>query len=472
MIPIRAYAGQRVGVLGLGRSGLVAVRALTEGGAVPVGWDDDDAKRDAVAGEGFEVADLSREREVSGLTRLILSPGVPHLYPAPHKAVEWAQMAGVPVDNDVGLFFAALAEADPEDFDDDGPAPKVIAVTGSNGKSTTTALIHHILQEAGRHTQMGGNIGRGVLDLDAPGPGEVVVIELSSYQIELARMLAPDVGVFLNLSPDHLDRHGGRGGYFAAKRRLFEAGAPERSVIGVDEAEGRYLVGQVDKAITVSVISRLRGEGWSVFMNKNHLTEWRGGKQMAAIDLRTALALTGAHNHQNACAAYAACRAVGLGPRQIEGGVLSFPGLAHRMERIGEAAGVVFVNDSKATNADAAEKALLAYDNIRWIAGGQPKAGGIEPLRPLFGKIAKAYLIGEAEAEFAATLGDTPQARCGTLAKAVAEARADAQPGDVILLSPACASFDQFASFEDRGDAFRALMAPGLKPGLKDEARR
>jgi UDP-N-acetylmuramoylalanine--D-glutamate ligase len=463
MIAIHAYGGQRVGVLGLSRSGLATARALLAGDAEPICWDDDEAKREAAVAEGFAVADLSREREAASIMRLIVSPGIPHLYPEPHKAVVMAQAAGVPVDNDVGLFFEALLTAEPESFDDDGPPHKVIAVTGSNGKSTTTALIHHILKVAGRQAQMGGNIGRGVLDLDPPGHGETLVVELSSYQIELARTLAPDAAVFLNLTPDHLDRHGGIGGYFSAKRRLFEAGAPERSIIGVDEVEGRYLAGRIDKAITVSVKTRMRGEGWSVFMNKNHLTEWRGGKQMAAIDLRPALALQGAHNHQNACAAYAACRSVGLGPRQIEGGLLSFPGLAHRMERVGEAGGIVFVNDSKATNADAAEKALLAYDNIRWIAGGQSKEGGIESLRPLFGKIAKAYLIGEAEADFASTLGGTPHLRCGTLSNAVATARADARPGDVILLSPACASFDQFASFEARGDAFRALMVPGLK---------
>ncbi len=463
MIPIRAYTGQRVGVLGLGRSGLSSARALKAGGAEPVCWDDDGAARETAAGEGFDVTDLSREREAASMAHLIVSPGIPHLYPQPHLAVAQALAAGVPVDNDVGLFFQALLTADPEDFDEDETPFKVIAVTGSNGKSTTTALIHHILKAAGRRTQMGGNIGRGVLDLDPPVPGEIVVVELSSYQIELARTLAPDVAVFLNLSSDHLDRHGGIGGYFAAKRRLFEVGAPVRSVIGVDEPEGRQLAGIAEAPIAVSVKTRPRGKGWSVFMHKSHLTEWRAGKQSGAIDLRAAPALRGAHNHQNACAAYAACRAAGLGPRQIEGGLVSFPGLAHRMERVGEAEGIVFVNDSKATNADAAEKALLAYENIRWIAGGRPKEGGIEPLRPLFGKIAKAYLIGEAEADFAATLGATPHARCGALAAAVAAARADARPGDVILLSPACASFDQFASFEARGEAFRALVTPSLK---------
>lgn len=472
MIPILAYAGQTVGVLGLSRSGLSTARALKAGGAEPLCWDDNEAARAAASAEGFSVADLSREREAASVVRLIVSPGIPHLYPEPHKAVAQAQAAGVPVDNDIGLFFQSLLAVDPEGFDDDEPSPRVIAVTGSNGKSTTTALIHHILKAAGRNAQMGGNIGRGVLDLDPPQPGEIIVVELSSYQIELARTLAPDIAVFLNLSPDHLDRHAGIGGYFAAKRRLFEMGAPTRSVIGVDEVEGRYLADITEAPIRISVKTRLRGDGWSVFMNRSHLTEWRNGKQAAAIDLRDVLALQGAHNHQNACAAYAACRAARLGPRQIEGGLQSFPGLAHRMERVGELGGVTFVNDSKATNADAAEKALLAYENIRWIAGGRPKEGGIESLRPLFGKIVKAYLIGEAEAQFALTMGDTPHARSGTLADAVAAALADVQPGDVILLSPACASFDQFASFEARGDAFKALVAPYLGSDMLAEAER
>lgn len=460
MIPIGAYPGDRVGVLGLGRSGLTAARALKSGGAEPVCWDDGEGPRAAAEAEGFAIADLSREREAAGLAALVVSPGIPHLYPRPHPAVEAAWAAGVPVDNDIGLFFRALADGE---ADDDGPAPKVVAVTGSNGKSTTTALIHHILKSAGRRTQIGGNIGRGVLDLDPPRPGEVIVLELSSYQTDLARTLAPDVAVFLNLSPDHQDRHGGIGGYFAAKRRLFEIGAPERAVIGVDEAEGRALASICDRPIAVSVKSRLRGDGWSVFMNKGHLTEWKAGKQAGVIDMRGAAALKGDHNHQNACCAYAACRALGLGPRQIEPGLLGFSGLAHRMELLGEAGGVSFVNDSKATNADAAEKALKAYEHIRWIAGGRPKEGGIEALRPLFGRIARAYLIGEAEAEFAATLGDTSHVRCGTLDKALAAAMRDARPGDVVLLSPACASWDQFADFEARGDAFRALVASHLR---------
>lgn len=455
MIPVTAYPDHRVGVLGLGRSGIAAARALEAGGAIPVCWDDNEAAR---ADCPFEIADLTREREVAALAALIVSPGIPHLYPEPHGAVFQALAAGVPVNNDVGLFFRELPNLEP----DDDPLPQVIAVTGSNGKSTTTALIAHILEAAGKPVQMGGNIGRGVLDLEPPEPGTVYVLELSSYQIELAGMLAPDVAVFLNLSDDHLDRHGGRGGYFAAKKRLFEVGAPEIAVIGVDETEGRFLAGMLDGPVLISVTSRLRGDGLSVFMNKAFLTEWRS-KQIAAVDLRAMPALVGTHNHQNACAAWAAARAVGVAPRRIEAAMRTFPGLAHRMERIGERGGVIWVNDSKATNADAAEKALRSFDRIRWIAGGQAKAGGIESLRPLFGRVAKVYLIGAAAEAFAATLGKTPHMVARELETAVAMAAREAQPGDVVLLSPACASFDQFTSFEARGDAFRALAQASLE---------
>ena len=461
MIPVHKYEGQRVGVLGLGRSGLATAAALKAGGAEPVCWDDNEVSRLAVT--EFEVADISREREAEGLAALVVSPGIPHLYPEPHKAIIRAWENDIPVDNDVGLFFSALMDIEPED---DGPDPKVIAVTGSNGKSTTTALIHHLLRQAGKPTQMGGNIGRGVLDLDPPQAGEVIVLELSSYQTDLARYLAPDVAVFLNLSDDHLDRHAGRGGYFAAKSRLFTAGAPAVSVIGVDEPEGLYLASIVDKPILVSVAQRLRGETQTVFMNKAHLTEWRG-KQIAAVDLRAAPALLGTHNHQNACAAWAACRAVGLSPRQIEAGLASFPGLAHRMELLGTVGGITVVNDSKATNADAAEKALKSYEKIRWIAGGRAKEGGIDPLWPLFDRVSHAYLIGEAAEDFAKTLGDIPHTLSGDLETATAQALAEAKEGETVLLSPACASFDQFPSFEARGEAFRDLTRPFLTKEVK-----
>jgi UDP-N-acetylmuramoylalanine--D-glutamate ligase len=462
MIPVRGFEGRRVGVLGLGRSGLPVARSLAANGAVPVCWDDGEPARAAAAAEGFAVEDLTREKPWAEMRHLIVSPGVSHLYPAPHPAIVQAWSAGAIVDNDVGLFFRALGMTEAD--------VRVVAITGSNGKSTTTALTAHCLQSAGRPVQMGGNIGRGVLDLDPPADGEIVVLELSSYQIDLARSLAPDVAVFLNLSPDHLDRHGGEGGYFAAKRRLFDLGAPRRFVVGVDDRFGQFLAASLreepdsgEPVTPVSVTRRLRVAGASVFMNKAFLTEWRKGAQAAAIDLRLAAALPGAHNHQNACAAYAACRALGLGPKAIEKGLMSFPGLPHRMQKVGERGGVVFYNDSKATNADAAEKALLACERVRWIAGGVPKAGGIEPLRPLFGRVAKAYLIGQAAAEFAATLGDTPHALCGDLATATARAAAEAQPGEAVLLSPACASFDQFQSFEHRGETFAALVTTLLE---------
>jgi UDP-N-acetylmuramoylalanine--D-glutamate ligase len=463
VIPVRGYAGRRVGVLGLGRSGLATAAALGAGGAEPVCWDDAQAARERAQAAGWEVADLTRERAWAGIAALVVSPGIPHLYPAPHPAVALAQEAGAVIDNDVGLFFRSFATEAWQGFDQ---PPRVVCVTGSNGKSTTTALIHHIAREAGLSAQIGGNIGRGVLDLDPGEDGQVIVLELSSYQIELARALQPDIAVFLNLSPDHLDRHGGMGGYFAAKRRLFAEGGPERAIIGVDEPEGRFLAAQFredeangDPVIRISVTRRLVGQGWSVIARKGFLAEWRKGRQLASIDLRGIASLPGAHNHQNACAAFAAARALGLGPKTIEAGLRTYPGLPHRCRLVRERDGVRFFNDSKATNAEAAEKALLAFDRVRWIAGGRAKAGGIEALRPLFGRIARAYLIGEAAPAFAATLGDTPHVIAGTLAAAVAQAAAEAAPGEVVLLSPACASFDQFRDYEERGELFEALVA-------------
>ena len=459
MIPVRGYDGHRVAVLGLGRSGLAAALALRAGGAEVVCWDDRDTS--AAQAEGFAVADLNRDAAWEGVVALIVSPGIPHLYPEPHPVVALAQARGVVIDNDVGLFFRSFATSDWDRFD---TAPQVVCVTGSNGKSTTTALIAHCLESAGRPVQMGGNIGRGVLDLDPAGEGETVVLELSSYQIELARALAPDVGVFVNLSADHLDRHGGMGGYFAAKRRLFAEGGPERSVIGVDTPEGRFLAAQMreetrngDPVIRIANTAQIK-DGWSVFARKGFLAEWRRERQVASVDLREIAALPGAHNHQNACAAWAVLRSLGLAPRQIEQGLRSYPGLVHRSQIVATRSGVTFVNDSKATNADAAAQALRAFDRIRWIAGGVPKEGGITPLKPLFGAIAKAYLIGEAAEAFATTLGDTPHSISGTLEAAVAAAAADAQPGEVVLLAPACASFDQFDSFEARGEAFVRLV--------------
>ncbi|WP_371169145.1 UDP-N-acetylmuramoyl-L-alanine--D-glutamate ligase [Aliiroseovarius sp. 2305UL8-7] len=458
MIPVKGYEGQKVAVLGLGRSGLAAAHALEAGGAEALCWDDGQEARDRAEGQALILHDLSKANAWDGVAALIVSPGIPHLYPEPNKIIARAMEAGVPVDNDIGLFFRSFADSDWDSFD---TQPKIVAITGSNGKSTTSALIHHILEEAGRPAQLAGNIGRGVLDIDPAHDGEVVVLELSSYQTDLARALTPDIAVFTNLSPDHLDRHGGMGGYFAAKRRLFAEGGPDRAVIGVDEAEGVYLAGQLsegaadDRVIRVSVDRKLTGPGWQVFARKGFLSEYRKGRQVASIDLRGIKGLPGTHNHQNACAAYSACRALGLSPKQIEAAFNSFKGLPHRSQLVGEKDGVSFVNDSKATNVDSARAALAAFKNIRWIAGGLGKDGGIEALSvdDLSG-VTKAYLIGHSAREFALQLGDIPNEICETMAAAVAHAAKDAQSGDTVLLAPAAASFDQYPDFEKRGDDF------------------
>jgi UDP-N-acetylmuramoylalanine--D-glutamate ligase len=461
MIPVTSCKDQKIAVLGLGRSGLSTARALVAGGAEPVLWDDSAEARARAQSEGFRCTDLTRHAAFDGISALIVSPGIPHLYPEPNRVIARALEEGVPIDNDIGLFFSNFATQDWDGFD---IIPRVIAVTGSNGKSTTTALIHHILEVAGRPTQMAGNIGRGVLDMDPAVDAEVVVLELSSYQTDLARALTPDIAVFTNLTPDHLDRHAGMGGYFAAKRRLFAEGGPDRAVIGVDEVEGRFLAVQLaegpqdDRVIRVSSGTKLEGFGWSVFARKGFLSEWRKGRQVASFDLRGVQGLPGAHNHQNACAAYAAVRSLGIAPKVIEGAFHSFAGLPHRSQTIAEKGGVRFINDSKATNVDSAAKALQAFPRIRWIAGGMGKEGGLKGLVPHLGSVVKAYLIGHSAADFALELGATPYEICDTMERAVIRAAAEAEAGEVVLLAPAAASFDQYPNFEKRGEDFIAQV--------------
>ncbi|MEM6741035.1 MAG: UDP-N-acetylmuramoyl-L-alanine--D-glutamate ligase [Pseudomonadota bacterium] len=458
MIVARGHEGERVAVLGLGRSGLSAARSLRAGGATPLCWDDGGAARARAEAEGLTLHDPTRQGALDGVSALFLSPGIPHLYPAPHLGVAAALAAGIPVDNDIGLFFRSLATQAWDRFDQ---MPRVVAVTGSNGKSTTSALIAHTLGEAGRDVQLAGNIGRGVMDLDPPGDGAVLVLELSSYQTELARALTPDIAVFTNLSPDHLDRHGGMGGYFAAKRRLFAEGGPDRAIIGVDEAEGQFLAGQLatapsdDRVIRVASGPKLAGPGWNVFARKGHLSEYRKARQIGTLDLRGIKGLPGAHNHQNACCAWAVARSLGLSPRTIGAAFETFAGLPHRSQIVAEAGGVSYVNDSKATNVEAAARALAAFERIRWICGGLEKEGGLDGMRPALGAVRKAYVIGREAEGFALRLGGTVDAEvCGTMAKAVARAHAEAEAGDTVLLAPAAASFDQYDNFEQRGDDF------------------
>ncbi|MDQ1154137.1 UDP-N-acetylmuramoyl-L-alanine--D-glutamate ligase [Brevundimonas sp. SORGH_AS_0993] len=460
MIAVPGFEGRRVAVFGLGRSGITAARALLAGGAIPILWDDGEAGRAQAKSEGFTVDDLAAA-DWSDIAALVLSPGAPLTHPKPHWTVERAHQAGVPVLGDIELFARALA-ARPKD-----QRPRVVAVTGTNGKSTTTALIGWVLKSAGLTVHVGGNIGVGVLALPEPTTDAVYVIEVSSYQLDLTTTFAPDVAILTNISPDHLDRHGGMEGYVRAKRRIFSNQAPDAvALIGVDEDWGRGMASELSRrVIAVSTVpSPPRGEGYVAQVG----ALWKDGERIA--DLTRARSLPGRHNAQNAAFAYAAARALGVSHDAAVAGLLSFPGLAHRMEAVAQIGSVRFINDSKATNADAARQALASYPSVFWIAGGVPKAGGIDDLADLFPRVARAYLIGQAADAFAATLSanGVPHVLSRTLEAAVSAAADDAAAavGDrIVLLSPACASFDQFADFEARGEAFRAaVLALGAVP--------
>ncbi|ODT88400.1 UDP-N-acetylmuramoyl-L-alanine--D-glutamate ligase [Phenylobacterium sp. SCN 70-31] len=456
MIPVRGFEGRTVAVFGLARTGLAAARALVAGGAEAALWDDNPKAREAAAAEGFELTDLAAA-DWSGFAAVMLSPGVPLTHPKPHWTVEKARAAGVEILGDIELF-ARTVNAAPEHR-----RPKVVAITGTNGKSTTTALIGHICAEAGRDTRIGGNIGAGVLGLDDMHGGAVYVLELSSYQLDLTSSLKADVAIILNVSPDHLERHGTMENYVAAKRRiLLNQDNGDTAVIGVDDAWGQQICTEITAANrrTIVPISASKAISRGVYALDGLLYDAAGERAAQVADLKRARSLPGRHNWQNAAAAYAAARGLGVSPELAARALMTFPGLAHRMETVALIGKVRFVNDSKATNADAARQALSSYPEVYWIAGGQPKTGGIDELADLFPRVIKAYLVGEAETAFAATLeGRTPALKCGTIEAAARAAYADAAASGkdaIVLLSPACASFDQFADFEQRGEAFRA----------------
>lgn len=475
MIPITEYAGRDVAVYGLGRTGLAAARALKAGKAKVHAWDDNEETRARAEAEGIPLSDLNK-RDWQNFAALVLSPGIPLTHPQPHRLVRLAEMTNVPVVGDMELFARAVQSL-PE-----RGRPKVVGITGTNGKSTTTALIGHILRECGFETHVGGNIGTGVLDLPPLHAKSVYVLELSSYQLDLVKSLHCDVSVFLNISPDHIDRHGSMRGYIDAKKRIFaNQGRGDTAVVAVDDDYTRAIaMGLAARGdVRVAQISSEFALGRGISAIDGKLYDSLAGNAVRVGDLQDAQTLPGRHNFQNAAAAYAACRALGIDAGRIFAAITTFPGLAHRMEQVGEIDGVRFVNDSKATNAQAAEQALRAYPRVYWIAGGQAKAGGIEPLLPLMGHVAKAYLVGEAAGAFAQTLdGTTPYDMSGTLDKAVAraleDAKASGEDSPIVLLSPACASFDQFKDFEARGAAFkRAVEAIGglsLTRGLRETA--
>ena len=453
MIPVSTMAGRRVAVFGLGGSGLATLDALKAGGADIAAWDDSIGARGRAEDAGHAIVDL-RTADWSAFAALVLAPGVPLTHPEPHWTVLRARAADVPVIGDIELLQRERAARAPD-------AP-LVAITGTNGKSTTTALIAHILGGAGRDVALGGNIGTPALALAPFSSQRIHVIECSTFQIDLAPSLAPSVGLLINLTPDHLDRHGTMENYAAIKERL--VAKSDIALIGLDDAHCRAIAARLkaakgDKVVTVGADE---SHGADVFVDGRKV--FARGRTQHVADLSASPALRGAHNGQNAAFAFAAARALGLSDEEIGDGLRTFPGLAHRMEQVGRRGRALFVNDSKATNADAAEKALLTFTDIFWILGGKAKEGGIEPLRPLFGRVAKAYLIGAASDAFAATLeGAVPFERCGTLDVAVASAARDAglsQASEpVVLLSPACASYDQFANFERRGDGFRQLVA-------------
>ncbi len=462
MIPVPGFANQRIAVFGLGRSGLTAARALKAGGALPVLWDDSVSSRMQAEAEGFVVEDLT-VADWSGFAALVLSPGAPLTHPVPHWTVDKAHEAGIEIVGDIELFARALA-ALPE-----GQRPRVVAITGTNGKSTTTALIGWVLKQAGLTVHVGGNIGIGVLALPEPTPDAVYVIEVSSYQLDLTTTFAPDVAILTNISPDHLDRHGGMEGYVAAKARVFaHAGG---AIIGVDDGWGARIAQDVSRAGThiVAITSEFGASPVSEIGEQTIVYDARSiHMAYGFIDLSEAKSLPGRHNAQNAACAYATARMLGEDPTVTVEGLLSFPGLAHRMETVGTLGRVRFVNDSKATNADAARQALASYPSVFWIAGGRAKQGGIDDLEELFPRVVEAFLIGEAAGPFAARLGDTPHRISGDMATAVQQAYAAAAAtgrDEVVLLSPAAASFDQYPDFEVRGEAFRAaVLALGATP--------
>ena len=462
MIPITVFAGRKVAVFGLGKSGLLSAGALIKGGADVVVYDDNEKMRGDASAAGLSVQNL-HEIDWSDIAALVLAPGVPLTHPTPHWTVQLAQRAEVEVIGDIELFCRERAQS--------GAHCPLIAITGTNGKSTTTALTAHLVEAAGRDAQMGGNIGVPVLALQPFADNRVYVLEVSSYQIDLAPSLRATVGVLLNVSEDHLDRHGTMENY-AALKVLLPASVEQggTAVIDVDDRWTRSGADRIERAgrkvVRVSVEAPLR-DGY--YADGTHILRSTGGKAHAVAELAGIGSLRGKHNAQNAACAIASCVAIGIDLPSIQKGLVTFPGLAHRMQQVGRKGAILYVNDSKATNADSAAKALGSFHDIYWIAGGKPKTGGIESLTEFFPRIRKAYLIGEAAAEFARTRDDKGdyeivEGMSAAVDAATRDADVAALKVPVVLLSPACASFDQYPNFEVRGKAFTDLVraVPGV----------
>ena len=453
MISCDGFATKHVVVLGLGRSGLAAARALCRSGARVLVWDDNEASREAAKSEAFPVREPERINWAA-MDALVISPGIPHTYPAPHPAARLAKDAGVPIIGDVELLATA------------GVGAPMLAITGTNGKSTTTALLGHIMDEAGREVEVGGNLGPPIGDMAMMEHDGCYVLELSSYQLELCPSARFKVAVLLNITPDHIDRHGDMNGYVHAKKNIFHnQGSGDVAIIGIDSPLmcDIYEEQKSRKGRKVVPISAEGVAAGGVYVSDGQLIDDIDGQKVAVMDLSAAPNLPGTHNAQNIAAAYAAARMQGVASAVVVDGIKSFPGLAHRQEVVAHFTNVTYVNDSKATNAEATAKALACYDDIFWIIGGRAKEGGLSGLEGFYPRVRRAFLIGEAAEAFAAQLdGHVAYERCGDLDTATHAARRAALaaqlPSPTVLLSPACASFDQFKNFEHRGDVFRAIV--------------
>lgn len=453
MILFNNIKGHKYAVLGLGKSGLATAASLRASKADVIVWDDNAKARDEAEKAGYIVANLEKA-DLIGFKALVLAPGIPLTHPKPHPVVLRCHAAKVPVIGDIELLFRAC------------PTATYVGITGTNGKSTTTSLIGHILKKAGRKVQVGGNLGTPVMDLQPLGGDGIYVLELSSYQLDLIQQNLIRVAVLLNITPDHIDRHGDLNGYIAAKKRIISKANPQTFILGTDEPETQALLKQLGKQrhLLIEEISVEHGVESGVELAGSIMVAHRLTGSKNIIDLATLPNLPGKHNWQNACAAFAVARALGLMFDQIALGLKTFPGLDHRQQLVAEIKGVRFINDSKATNVDAASKALVCYDNIYWIVGGKPKEGGLNGLEEFMPRVRHAFLIGTSSDEFAAWFekNEVPYTACGTLAlatdKAAAMAWKQKKSEAVVLLAPACASFDQFANFEERGETFAAQV--------------
>ena len=455
MIFVKNLSEKKIGVLGLGLTGFSIVSSAIHCGATVACWDDDQKKRDEAKKKGYNVVDLNLKNELQSLDFLLISPGVAHLYPSTHEILKSAYRLNIEVDNDIGLFFSHYLSLDYEKFERE---PKVIAITGSNGKSTVTALAGHVLSQIFDDVKIGGNIGSPVLEFDEFKSGSIRVIELSSYQIERAQLLNPDVAIFLNFSPDHGSRHGGRGGYFYSKARLMTDSSAEIVILNIDTDEGLFLLSRLrnTQAKILAITNRKENLGlnWVISTRKRFLTEWKNGRQIFSFDIRALVENNLMSLEANLISVYAIARSLGVAPKKIFTLFKGFKPLPHRNQLISTIKGVRFINDSKSTNVASAEYALEMYNNIHWIAGGRPKDDNFSGISKKQSNIKKAYLIGEAGNLIQNALNKTESEVFCTLEEAFERVLENIEDEDIVLFSPACASFDQYLNFEVRGQHF------------------